>query len=175
MRCKRLCKWQARQVRACQWSQQQQRDSRELRWRRRTQTRHLKKRNCGNKVLTSTASATASSRAHPRPCFVVSRKKADKGKRTKGKRIMPNCFNNCELTYFVFNTCAVANDATSSATCRRDAGAGQYCKRAVAREVAVAALCDMHAGAFVRRAWGGAVPSCQERRTAMCSHHEAKL
>jgi hypothetical protein len=70
---------------------------------------------------------------------------------------MSNCFNNCEIlqfSYFVFNACAVANDAKSSATGWRDAGAGQYYKRAVAGKVAVAALggVRMHAGAFVRRA-----------------------
>ena len=70
---------------------------------------------------------------------------------------MPNCFNICEVAYYVFNVCAVANDAERSAASRRDAGARQYCKRVVAREAAVAALGGGEAGP---------VPSCQERRTA---------
>jgi hypothetical protein len=81
---------------------------------------------------------------------------------------MPNRFNICEVAYYVFNVCAVANDAERSAASRRDAGARQYCKRVVAREAAVAALGGGAGGAravMPRAADGGVL--CSERQAMM--------
>jgi hypothetical protein len=79
---------------------------------------------------------------------------------------MPNRFNICEVAYYVFNVCAVANDAERSAASRRDAGARQYCKRVVA----LVKLLWQHWAV----AQAGPVPSCQERRTAACCAQSVK-
>jgi hypothetical protein len=81
---------------------------------------------------------------------------------------MPNRFNICEVAYYVFNVCAITNDAERSAASRRDAGARQYCKRVVAREAAVVALGGGVGGALAvmpRAADGG----------GLCSQHQAMM